>query len=118
MKLGAIAVPIAGAYGFDQVSEAISKLANVGAYVFISQVLSGLPLDVPLLPSYTHNMSTQKRDRVGVPCLCYVLRQASRAVSRLYDGQALSAVSATRRRSSRLVPPAAWTAMPWITVVT
>jgi hypothetical protein len=40
MKLGAIAVPVAGAYtyGFDQFSEAISKLANVGAYVFISPV--------------------------------------------------------------------------------
>ena len=40
MKFGSIAVPVAGAYtsGFDQVSEAISKLANVGAYVFISLV--------------------------------------------------------------------------------
>jgi hypothetical protein len=30
----------------------------------------------------------------------------------VYAGQARSAVSATRRRSSRLAPPAAWTAMP------
>jgi DNA-binding MarR family transcriptional regulator len=32
-------------------------------------------------------MSAQKRDRVGVPCLCNALRQASRAVSRLYDDE-------------------------------
>lgn len=32
-------------------------------------------------------MSTQKGDRVGVPCLCNALRQASRAVSRVYDDE-------------------------------
>jgi DNA-binding MarR family transcriptional regulator len=30
-------------------------------------------------------MSAEKKDPVGVPCLCLALRQASRAVSRLYD---------------------------------
>src|SRR5258707_8035564 len=32
-------------------------------------------------------MSAQKGERVGVPCLCNALRQASRAVSRLYDDE-------------------------------
>jgi DNA-binding MarR family transcriptional regulator len=32
-------------------------------------------------------MSTEKTQPVGVPCLCHALRQASRAVSRLYDGE-------------------------------
>jgi DNA-binding MarR family transcriptional regulator len=30
-------------------------------------------------------MSTEKTPPTGVPCLCFALRQASRAVSRLYD---------------------------------
>jgi DNA-binding MarR family transcriptional regulator len=30
-------------------------------------------------------MSAEKKHRVGSPCLCHALRQASRAVSRLYD---------------------------------
>jgi DNA-binding MarR family transcriptional regulator len=30
-------------------------------------------------------MSAEKTPPVGVPCLCFALRQASRAVSRLYD---------------------------------
>ena len=30
-------------------------------------------------------MSAEKKDPVGIPCLCLALRQASRAVSRLYD---------------------------------
>ena len=30
-------------------------------------------------------MSAEKTPAVGIPCLCFALRQASRAVSRLYD---------------------------------
>jgi DNA-binding MarR family transcriptional regulator len=30
-------------------------------------------------------MSAEKTPPVGIPCLCFALRQASRAVSRLYD---------------------------------
>jgi DNA-binding MarR family transcriptional regulator len=30
-------------------------------------------------------MDTENATRAGVPCLCFALRQASRAVSRLYD---------------------------------
>lgn len=48
MKFGAIAVPVACATGFDRVSEEISKLANVGAYVFISRMLSGRLLHIPI----------------------------------------------------------------------
>ena len=36
----------------------------------------------------------------------------------LHDGQARIAISATRCSSFRLAPPAAWTAMPCITVAT
>ena len=52
---------------------------------------------------------TRESDSAGAmnPAACHVV----------YPGQARSAVSATRRSSSRLAPPAAWTAIPWITVV-
>jgi DNA-binding MarR family transcriptional regulator len=46
---------------------------------------AGDPLDARRLAAYTCNMSAEKKHPVGVPCLCLALRQASRAVSRLYD---------------------------------
>src|ERR1700722_4620122 len=46
---------------------------------------AGDPLDARRLSVYTFNMSADKTHPVGVPCLCLALRQASRAVSRLYD---------------------------------
>src|SRR5258706_10317271 len=42
-------------------------------------------LDNRRLPAYTYNMSTEHHKRASTPCFCNVLRQASRAVSRLYD---------------------------------
>jgi DNA-binding MarR family transcriptional regulator len=36
---------------------------------------------------YTSNMSPKNPQPVGTPCLCNALRQASRAVSRLYDDE-------------------------------
>jgi DNA-binding MarR family transcriptional regulator len=42
-------------------------------------------LDNRQLPAYTCTMSADKTLPVGIPCLCGTLRQASRAVSRLYD---------------------------------
>jgi DNA-binding MarR family transcriptional regulator len=42
-------------------------------------------LDNRRLPAYTYNMSAKKTLPASVPCLCGALRQASRAVSRLYD---------------------------------
>src|SRR5262249_37237867 len=45
----------------------------------------GRPLDASRLAAYTCNMSAEKTSPVSVPCLCNALRQASRAVSRLYD---------------------------------
>ena len=46
---------------------------------------AGDPLDARRLAAYTCNMHAEKKHAVGGPCLCYALRQASRAVSRLYD---------------------------------
>src|SRR5882724_8482633 len=43
------------------------------------------PLDNRRLHAYTFNMSTEKHKLPSTPCLCNALRQASRAVSRLYD---------------------------------
>src|SRR5260370_3576345 len=43
------------------------------------------PLDNCRLPAYTFNMSTERHKLAPTPCLCNALRQASRAVSRLYD---------------------------------
>ena len=43
------------------------------------------PLDGRSFAAYTSNMSTEKHPPVSSPCLCNALRQASRAVSRLYD---------------------------------
>jgi DNA-binding MarR family transcriptional regulator len=48
-------------------------------------VPAGAPLDSRRLVAYTSIMSAEKKQPVGAPCLCYALRQASRAVSRLYD---------------------------------
>src|SRR5262249_55065365 len=48
-------------------------------------VICGRPLDSRRLAAYTSNMSAKKTPPVSVPCLCFTLRQASRAVSRLYD---------------------------------
>jgi DNA-binding MarR family transcriptional regulator len=45
------------------------------------------PLDNRRLPVYTSSMGAEKKLPVGVPCLCGTLRQASRAVSRLYDDE-------------------------------
>jgi DNA-binding MarR family transcriptional regulator len=45
----------------------------------------GDPLDAGRLAAYTCNMSAKKTPPASVPCLCGALRQASRAVSRLYD---------------------------------
>src|SRR5262245_27591923 len=43
------------------------------------------PLDERRLYAYTSNMTTEGHKLVASPCLCNALRQASRAVSRLYD---------------------------------
>src|SRR6266705_1928013 len=45
------------------------------------------PLDNCRLPAYTFNMSAEPHKLVASPCLCNALRQASRAVSRLYDDE-------------------------------
>src|SRR5260370_5341533 len=45
------------------------------------------PLDNCRLPAYTFNMSPEPHKLVASPCLCNALRQASRAVSRLYDDE-------------------------------
>jgi DNA-binding MarR family transcriptional regulator len=42
-------------------------------------------IDKRRLPAYTFNMSTSRHKPAPTPCLCNALRQASRAVSRLYD---------------------------------
>src|SRR5262245_56995746 len=36
-------------------------------------------------PAYTSNMASQQHKPAATPCLCNALRQATRAVSRLYD---------------------------------
>ena len=51
--------------------------------IFILFFLS--PLDILRLAAYTPNMNAENRRPIGTPCLCYALRQASRAVSRVYD---------------------------------
>jgi DNA-binding MarR family transcriptional regulator len=43
------------------------------------------PIDERLLPAYTCNMNSERHNWASSPCFCNVLRQASRAVSRLYD---------------------------------
>src|SRR5262249_59072920 len=43
------------------------------------------PLDNRRSPAYTCNMSTERHKPAATPCLCNALRQATRAVSRLYD---------------------------------
>ncbi len=43
------------------------------------------PLDICQTLAYTFNMSTESHKLASTPCLCNALRQASRAVSRLYD---------------------------------
>ena len=45
------------------------------------------PLDNHEFPAYTSNVSAQHRNLACLPCLCGALRQASRAVSRLYDDE-------------------------------
>ena len=42
-------------------------------------------LDGPRLHAYTYNVKSERYKRLASPCLCNALRQASRAVSRLYD---------------------------------
>src|SRR5580704_12465172 len=42
-------------------------------------------LDNRQLPAYTCSMETEQDRATSPPCLCGVLRQASRAISRLYD---------------------------------
>ena len=42
-------------------------------------------LTIAQVPAYTSNMSEKQHNLVSSPCLCGALRQASRAVSRLYD---------------------------------
>ena len=54
--------------------------------VAIDRILR-VPLDNRRLLAYTGNMSAEKTLPVGAPCLCGALRQASRAVSRLYDDE-------------------------------
>src|SRR5258708_31402483 len=44
-----------------------------------------MPLTNGRLPAYTFNMSAEHHKPAPTPCLCNALRQASRAVSRLYD---------------------------------
>src|SRR5262245_53530200 len=46
---------------------------------------AAVPLDTCRLAAYTSTMSAEPKAPVTVPCLCFALRQASRAVSRLYD---------------------------------
>ena len=43
------------------------------------------PLDNCRLAAYACNMNAKEKSPVAAPCLCNALRQASRAVSRLYD---------------------------------
>src|SRR6266853_4435180 len=45
------------------------------------------PLDNRRLHAYKFNMSTEHHKPAPTPCLCNALRQASRAVSRLYDDE-------------------------------
>ena len=45
------------------------------------------PLDYRRLPAYTSNMKTERHKPADFPCVCGALRQASRAVSRLYDDE-------------------------------
>jgi len=47
----------------------------------------GDPLDSGRLAAYTSIMSAQINPQECVSCLCYALRQASRAVSRLFDDE-------------------------------
>jgi DNA-binding MarR family transcriptional regulator len=44
-------------------------------------------LDKCRLLVYTYNMSNERPSLIATPCLCNALRQASRAVSRLYDDE-------------------------------
>ena len=43
------------------------------------------PLDICRTHAYTFNMSSERPRPAATPCLCNALRQATRAVSRLYD---------------------------------
>src|SRR5215469_13434011 len=43
------------------------------------------PLDNRQSPAYTFNMTSARSSPAATPCLCNALRQATRAVSRLYD---------------------------------
>ena len=47
--------------------------------------IDSAPLDNCRFAAYTSNMSAEHHNLASVPCLCGALRQASRAVSRLYD---------------------------------
>src|SRR5262249_25122300 len=51
----------------------------------IARRLHSCPLDNCPLPAYTSNMSSERPKPATTPCLCNALRQATRAVSRLYD---------------------------------
>src|SRR5262249_55326025 len=46
---------------------------------------SSSPLDNWPSYAYTSNMSSERHKPAATPCLCNALRQATRAVSRLYD---------------------------------
>src|SRR5262249_22226559 len=51
----------------------------------IPSVKGGGPLDHRRLHAYTGNVTIERDNLIASPCLCNALRQASRAVSRLYD---------------------------------
>jgi uncharacterized protein len=53
----------------------------------ITEAAGQSPLDALRLVAYTYNMSAEKELPVAGQCLCYALRQASRAVSRFYDDE-------------------------------
>ena len=49
--------------------------------------IRGSGLDKRVLHAYTYNMRDRRDSRSATPCLCNALRQATRAVSRLYDDE-------------------------------
>ena len=69
----------------------LARSARVGALAVVTSQADGScvgpreALDKRRLPAYTSSMSTDRHQLAATACLCNALRQASRAVSRLYD---------------------------------
>src|SRR5262245_43910730 len=60
-------------------------LSTLGLLVVGRPPTAPCPLDNRPSPAYTFNMSSERHKPSATPCLCNALRQAGRAVSRLYD---------------------------------